>query len=389
MNMLGFRSGGFWSRTLARLTVWLLLGVLTVSARESDNFFLPLDSELADLGPYLEAAHTIALEKAVSELNADIERATRVKSETARVNRLRRLHDPETLARTVRKQFGQPIVEDTELEHALRGRWARQSFPGQESSHADISMHFAAYTPLDLRRWGMLAQSRTIRAYGVYFGTDKIVHFHRLGLSYYLMYRSLIKNGLSAGAAYQRVIEKYSEDGILSEEAMFGNLSTGVYSNADLAVNHIGFKFFLNLTESIELDGRHCEPLVVRSGVFWSLNRQVHLRSGWFAAFVSDHWNEALNPSLYQPSLRPRIRKALQRRASDIVQFYTRNDGRPADPAYYEQLAHKLSTYHGEPYGHSGQFEVLMTIGNTCIPAIRRTEEMPASDQEERPTGFD
>jgi len=30
-----------------------------------------------------------------------------------------------------------------------------------------------------------------------------------------------------------------------------------------------------------------------------------------------------------------------------------------------------------------------MTIGNTCIPAIRRTEEMPASDQEERPTGFD
>ena len=389
MNMLGFRGCGWWGRTLARLAGWLFLGVLTVSARETDNFFLPLDTELADLGAYLEAAHTIALEEAMSELNADIERATRVQRETARVNRLRRLHDPETLARTFRKQFGQAIVEDTELEHALRGRWARQSYPGQKTSHQDLRMHFAVYTPLDLRRWGMLAQSHTIKAYGVYFGTDKLVHFHRLGFSYYSMYRSLIKTGLSAEVAYQRVLEKYSEDGILSEDAMFGNLSTGVYSNADLAVNHIGFKFFLNLTETIELGGRPREPLVVRSGVFWRLNRHVHIRSGWFAPFVSDHWNEALNPSLYQPSLRPGIRKALQRRASDIVQFYTRNDGRPADPAYFDQLARELSTYHGEAYGHSGRFEDLMTIGNTCIPAIRGSEEMRARDREERQTGPD
>jgi hypothetical protein len=380
MNMLGFRECGLGRWTLARLTGWLVLGVLTVVAHETDNFCLPLDTELADLGAYLEAVHTIALEKAVSELNADIERATRIKSEAARVNRLRLLRDPDTLARTLRRQFGSPMVEDTQAERALRGRWARQSFPGQESSHQDIRMHFSAYTPLDLRRWTMLTQSRTIKAYGVCFGTDKLVHFHRLGLAYYLMYGSLIKTGLSAEAAYRRVLEKYSEDGILSEEALFGNFSTGVYSNADLAVNHIGFKFFLNLTEAIELGGRHCEPLVVRSGVFWRLNRHVHLRSGWFAVYVSDHWNEALNPSLYQPSLRPGIRKALQRRASDIVQFYTRKDGRPADPAYFDNLAHELSTYHGEPYGHSGQFEALITIGNTCIPAMRGTDGVQALD---------
>ena len=33
----------------------------------------------------------------------------------------------------------------------------------------------------------------------------------------------------------------------------------------------------------------------------------------------------------------------------------------------YERI---LSTYYGENYGHSGQFEDLLTIGNTCLPAL-------------------
>jgi hypothetical protein len=68
--------------------------------------------------------------------------------------------------------------------------------------------------------------------------------------------------------------------------------------------------------------------------------------------------------------MRPGIRRVLQHRAERIVQFYTRKDGRPNDPAYFDQLAHELSTYYGEPYGHSGQFEKLMTIGNTCMPQL-------------------
>ncbi|HZM00350.1 MAG TPA: hypothetical protein VFD43_08870, partial [Planctomycetota bacterium] len=59
-----------------------------------------------------------------------------------------------------------------------------------------------------------------------------------------------------------------------------------------------GVRFFENLTEPVVLKGERREPLVVRSGVFWRLNRHVRPRSGWLAAFVSDHWNEALNPNL-------------------------------------------------------------------------------------------
>ncbi|MCL4176859.1 MAG: hypothetical protein KJ072_03820 [Verrucomicrobia bacterium] len=372
--MRRFPRGGLIGAALVRLTGWLLAGLVIASAHETDNFCLPLDSELADLGDYLEAAHTIALEEAVAEINARIERALRIKSETGRARRLVALHDPQTLAETFRWRFSHPLVEDSQLERALRGRWAREAYAGREASHQDFGLHFSAYAPLDPRRWTTLTQSRTIKACGVYFGTDKLVHFHRLGLAYYCRYRALIKTGLSEVAAYQQVLEKYSRDGFLSEEALFGTFSTGVYSNADLAVNHIGFKFFLNLTEKVVLNGREQEPLVVRCGVFWRINRRVHLRSGWFAVFVSDHWNEALNPSRYQPSLRAGIRRALQNRAREIVQFYTRKDGRPEDPDYYDDLARELATYHGEPYGHSGQFEDLMTIGNTCIPALRGAE---------------
>ena len=40
---------------------------------------------------------------------------------------------------------------------------------------------------------------------------------------------------------------------------------------------------------------------------------------------------------------------------------------------------HTLSTYGGEPYGHSGQFEHLMHIGNTCIPALPEPGMNPRS----------
>ena len=224
----------------------------------------------------------------------------------------------------------------------------------------------------------MLTQSRTVKAYGVYFGTDKLVHFHRLGADYFAMFHSLKTRGLTDEVAYRQVIRHFAEDGILSEQALFGTMSTGVYSNADLAVNHLGFKFFRNFTEKVVLKGQAHEPLLARSGLFWRLNRQVRPRSGWFAAFISDHWNEALNPNLYQSSMRPGIRKMLQSRASSIVEFYTRKDGRPDDPAYFDRLARELSTYSGEPYGHSGRFDEVMTIGNTCIPALGGAEIVPA-----------
>jgi len=205
----------------------------------------------------------------------------------------------------------------------------------------------------------------------LYFGADKLTHFHQLGWSYYQSYRSFRRAGLNEAEAYRKVLHRYAHTAFLAERNLFGTICTGVYSNGDMAVNHVGFKFFLNLTGRVVLKGQEREPLVVRCGVFWRVNHHVRPQSGWLAPFFSDHWNEALNPSLYDPTMRPGIRRVLRRRADSIVQFYTGKDGRPSNPAYFEDLARELSTYYGEAYGHSGHFEKLMNIGTTCFPALR------------------
>ena len=349
----------------------LSFGASTALADETDNFYLPLDAALADLGEFLEAVHTLALEEAVEEVNAGVERALQIKDPGTRSKRLARWHNPDALARAVAGRFGATIAETRMVRNAMSGSWARETYPGLTTTHPGIWMNLAGHFPLDPRILIMLVQAPTVKAYGVYFGTDKFTHFHHLGWSYYKMYRSLLAAGSSKEEALSRVLEHHKSGGLLAEANLYGTLGTGVYSNGDMAANHLGFKFLLNLTEPVVLQGTEREPLVVRCGVFWRLNHQVRLRSGWFRPFISDHLNEALNPSYYDWTMRPGIRRVLRHRAARIVQFYTRKDGRPNDPAYYDHLAHELSTYYGEPYGHSGRFEKLMTIGNTCLPALQ------------------
>lgn len=363
--------------TVAGLAGSLLVWASPVSARETDNFYLPMDSDLADLGEFLEIVHTLALEKVVENLNARIERTLLIRDESDRTKRLQKLSQPKTIAAEFVKVFGHPMFEDMQMERSIRGAWAAATYEANACSHRNIWMKFSAHVPLDIRRWTMLTQSRTVKAYGVYFGTDKLVHFHHLGEDYYRKYLSLLGSGVSKDEAYRRVVKHYAAQALFSEKTLFGTLATGVYSNADLAANHVGFKFYLNLTEVVALKGKDCEPLLARSGIFWRLNQHVRPRSGWFRAFISDHWNEALNPSLYDACLRPGIRRVLRNRAEHIVQFYTEVDKRPANAAYFGELAVELSTYYGEPYGHSGEFAKLMTIGNTCMPAIQKANPLP------------
>jgi hypothetical protein len=340
-------------------------------APETDNFYLPPKPEFADFGDFLEAVHTRALEEGVRQVNSRIEGALNLKNAAARTKQLERYHWPDAVATAVADQFGTTMTEILEVDHALGAAWARRTFPHKTLDYSNISMNFCGHFPLDPRALLMLDQAGTVRAFGIYFGTDKILHFHQLGFDYYRRYRALLRMGTSPDQALQKVLSHFSNDGLLSESKVYGSLCTGVYSNADLASDYAGFKFYLNLTELVRLLGEDRQPLVVRCGVFWRVTDQVRPQSGWFRAFISDHWNEALNPCLYDWTMRPFIRKTLQRRAERIVSFYTCNDGRPNDPAYFDNLAHTLATYFGEPYGHSGSFEKLMNIGNTCFPALK------------------
>lgn len=368
---------GLWRGWIRLLGLALPLGLFSfctwqARAHETDNFYLPLEVELADLSDFVGAVHTRAIEEAVTEVNAEIERALALKEPAARARRLERWHEPDRIAAAVAKRFTDAFTETFRVERALSGSWAKRAYPGKQAANHAIWMNLVGHLPIDPRLLIMFSQAGTVKAFGVYFGADKFTHFHQCSWSYYKMYRSRQRAGLSKEEAYRKVLHRYAKSDFLSEKNFFGTWGTGVYSNGDMAANHMGFKFFLNLTEPVSLKGREHEPLVVRCGVFWRVNHHVRPQSGWLADFFSDHWNEALNPSLYDPTMRPGIRRVLRSRADRIVQFYTSKDGRPSDPAYFENLTHELATYDGEAYGHSGRFDKLMSIGNTCFPALRR-----------------
>lgn len=362
-----------WLRRLGASLLWATLA-LPAGAVETDNFYLPAEPGFADVGDFLEAVHTCAIEQAVERINDKIERALKLKDPAARRAALERWHRPETLTDEVAGEFGGAPLEKARIEDVLDRSWSRRTFPEKTVLHRDLYLNMRGRILIDPRMLLMVVQAGTFKAYGVYLGTDKLVHFHQLGPQYYHRYRGLIRGGMSPEEARQNVVEHFAEKAVLAEGRGFGTFLTGVFSNADMAANYIGFKFMLNITEPVSIKGSEQPPLVVRCGVFWRVNDQVRLHSGWFRPFLSDHLNEALNPNLYDFTMRPHVKRILEERAAPIVEFYTAHDHRPDDGAYFEELAVELSTYYGEPYGHSGEPDKLMNLGNTCFPALPPSE---------------
>src|SRR6188474_2462643 len=128
---------------LCRFALALLLGLFascasTGSAHETDNFYLPLDVELADLGDFFGTVHTWAIEEAVAEVNERIEQASAIKDPAARARRLEQCHDPDAIASAVASQFGNAFTETYTADRSLRGSWAERAYPGKKASHVGI-----------------------------------------------------------------------------------------------------------------------------------------------------------------------------------------------------------------------------------------------------------
>lgn len=343
------RHGTVWSVACA---AGLALGSAGIaSANETDQYLLPADQEFADVGRYLNVLHYKLLERAVESLNARILRAAALGDEEEREYELAYLHNPRTVAEFVRGQTLQGFIATLALEDAVNRRRMRELFPGKITSHKrrDWVYHFAL--PLvDPRNVPLIFQSSTIKVYGVYCGTDKIAHFHDLGNLYFQDYCRLRAAGVSHEEAEARVVNAYA-NGLISEGWVIGFLASGVVSNADLASNYAGMKFYRNLTQPEMLKGELRPPLLVRSGDLWRLNHHVRPESDFFEWYVSDHFNEALNNNVYDWMVRGGIERRLRAEAEHILAFYEK-DGRPRDPAYYENLQEELSTYYGEEYGY-------------------------------------
>ena len=353
------------------------VGAIPVFAHETDQFTVPPAREFADIGDTLTVWAYRAVDSGVRRTNNKIKAAIKEKrSEES----LKKLQAPREVAMAVNAAFPPALFSIEDWDKRVQEPGAKDNFPGRVLGYKPfIGVRKHAEFSLDpFRAWNCA----TIRAYGVYFGTDKLGHFTDMGKHYYLRYDKERAGGTGELSAMAAAIGLGAEGGPLffSESGFLGEKTAGAYSNADLVANYMGMMFYRNLTDPISLKGQLRPPMLVRDGPYWKINDHVRPTSDFFSVFFSDHFDEALNPSRYIEKYRDKIRKGIEEHAGDTIDRYRDPHGNRRPRAFFVERQKELSTYWGVDYGHKGDAEKdLLTIANTCFPAAPK--ELMKPDQ--------
>jgi hypothetical protein len=342
------------------LCLALVFTPLAAFAFETDQFNLPSEP-LADIGAEVHDYVRENVEKAIEKINAEIvarqnclanKGAKNCESAAKNRQRLNYLRSDAAVQKAVFNRLGAGIVPFTVSgswmeSHRFKAQPARYKPDFKESIYATFPSNY-------------LTISETVNLYGEQFGTDKIAHIFQQGYTYLRIYERALAKGLSKEAATKRA----NDWGRMSERTFYGNLVSGVYSNADLAANFTGLKFYQNLTGQINIGKKMKLPLVVLENGFWKFNENVELSENLLKPFITTHLNEALNPSIYTPvfGLRASVRGRVKKRACGEWRMLHPNRSK----ADYDELSLRLRTWHGEDYGFTAN-KNFITIGNACF----------------------
>lgn len=331
-------------------------------AFETDQYNLP-PAPLADIGAEVSRYVEENLEQAIDKLNLEIGarqnclKSERAKSENANCDsaekeraKLDALQSEDAVASAVFNRLGAGFPPFTKSgswmeKHQFRAQPARYKTSFGTSIYAIVPSNF-------------LTISSTVNLYGAEFGTDKIAHVFQQGYSYYKIYKRAAANGATDGEAVKKAVAF----GKRSEQTFYGFLVAGVYSNADLCANFAGLKFYLNLTRDVKIGGE-TKPAILRlkNGV-WTFDETVDARENLLKPFVSNHFNEALNPSIYVAGLRSFVRRTVEKKSCKLWRERFPNQSKED----FEIITRQLKLWNGEDYGfrESGKF---ITIADACF----------------------
>ncbi len=213
---------------------------------------------------------------------------------TARATETDQFTTPKAPLHNIGPELSRKVVEIIESDHTGHdpSEFSLTGLP-QPLLHAPLARSEVGRLPSPRLRFHLsrgllvsatfLAASPTVNAYGYYLGTDKLDHFFRQGHEYFELAQA---KGVAAAVAH----------GVKQEHTYFGTLSSGVYSNSDLAANYAGMKFYQNLREVFE-----------RTPTGWRL-RTGHRPGPYSAALLLQPPRRILNPQPLplQPRLHPR-----------------------------------------------------------------------------------
>lgn len=305
-------------RGAAGFSIAIVAGISAAFAWETDQFN-PAPAGLPDLGAEVSEHVVAEIEAAIRDLNAQITHhetclrmprfhpdcATRIARDRGAFTFLAQPHLK--LASELRSEaalldaiydrlgngFPTPKIEKFFANHTFRRMPALYKAPFSQSLYRRDVANYLTMAP-------------TVRMYGVELGTDKIAHLFQQGHDFYAQYRAEIARGRAELAAQSVPIE-WSRG---LERGFFGTAIVGIYANADLAANYAGFWFYRNLLSDIQLDAQTLPRLVTLEAGRWQLVEPTS-RAHVLAPYITDHLNEALNPSSYNFSQQEPIRQNL------------------------------------------------------------------------------
>lgn len=139
---------------------------------------------------------------------------------------------------------------------------------------------------------GWFGVGPTIKVNEVLIGSDKLGHFISQGRKFW---RRFLKYRDEAEAA---------EHSAYTERALFGQMTTGVYSNADLVANYEGYRFYRSLFDDGVVPGK---PAILA----WRDGHWVVQRPFTWTDHVNAYWDEALNVNHFDQLLYPHMRDRL------------------------------------------------------------------------------
>jgi hypothetical protein len=341
------------------LAAFLALQPLVGIAMETDQYNLP-PAPLADIGGEVSQFVRENVWTAVATLNAEIERHQACLSAPAdkhagcrsaekEQKKLLELRSGDAVGKAVYSLLGDGTIFTTHAgdwltTHDFAATPARYKADYGDSIYVTMPINYATLSP-------------TIRMNAVELGTDKIDHFFQQGYKYYKIYTGQLAKGKSPEQAAKKAVSW----GKMTEKTYFGLWVAGVYSNADLYANYAGMKFYLGLTQPVQIGNETRPATFALVNGSWEAASETG-GSELLKPFVADQMNEALNPSVYSFIVYPVVR--------DVVRKRSCAEWKGAFPsltkADFAARSHALELWNGEDYGFTRK-DKMVTIADTCF----------------------
>lgn len=324
-------------------------------AFETDQYNLPPEP-LADIGDEVAEYVEGNLNKAIEKINTEIatlqycrEGIQKKCGSPKEIRRLAYLRSEDAILRAVFELMGDGIIPFTRSgtwmnSHRFLAQPARFKTSYRDSIFVYLPSNYFTISP-------------TVKMYGHSFGTDKIAHFFQQGYTYHRIYKRGTANGLTDTEAVKKAVAW----GRKTEATYYGTLVGGVFSNADLYANYAGMLFYEGLVKPITIDNVSRPSTVILKNGSWVKDPST-AKNDLLKPFISDHLNEALNPSLYLPGLRSSIRSIVRKRSCEA--WKAAYPGRTKEE--FERSTESLFRWNSLDYGHKTS-KKFITIANTCF----------------------